>query len=761
MGDYNEAMKIAKANEGGISKDKNDTGNYFTIDNVKYTVYTRFGQTFSNWLTYSKEKAPTTEGEFEALKDKFDEVTKEDVADSFKAQYWDKYNLDDIENDAVASNIFDAMINQTYTLGGSGTHETLSDVLNSLGYETTKNDFPTVQSAVDAVNKAVSEKGETEFNAAYADRREESYMGSKSASTQGKGWLKRINQFRPDEDQYSNEELNKMAFTNDSISNIAILKDLKPNVNEVKDSEETLTTESENSTIKDSPLIEEVDTDGVPTLSQAKKTELYARNVKERQASRKESLEKFRNEFIALSKTDPRKKSMGGTGEGGVENILAFDNKMKQLLLDNPIAVLLSDNWDGKKEALMLTEDFFEGKLTSLQEDVLSNLVKDRTSYSKLFDKIYSDTYFLEDGDALNRLNEVSEYENNPPKINIISTADGNTSVKLSDGRVVTVDKDEQLTKRSLVLDDKKTPEDLKLEEQEYIKKVKEGTATQEERDSALKRNQDRVSNFLEEYKPEPLTKEEEKQADKEEKKQRRLRKKEGISTDKDNAFYQERRQKLMKGAQTALSGLKAAAGAISLSKALQNNNIDTPELSPLINEAVNKQRELAKSGLNSSEKAAAMTNINNAYSSAMKNVLRASGGQRGAFLANQGVVDANRVNALIDLAGKDAAVRRQNIGQFNQLATSVGQMQLNRDMTVEQMRQQTLAQNKTMLGNIGTNLISGALDDASYFLNPNKKAMEQMQSNIANMMSGNNTYTPSENDLITSANKNTEQKDK
>ena len=758
MSDFLKAMKVAAGNEGEISKDRNDSGNYFEVGSDKRFVATRYGQTFENWLTYSRKKIPTTSGEFEALKNEFESVTEIDVQNSFKEQYWDKYNLDSVENDDVASNIFDAMINQTYTLGGPGTHETLSDVLNSLGYDTTKNDFPTVQSAIDAVNKAVLEKGEVDFNAAYADRREESYMGSKTVDKHGKGWLKRINQFRPDEDQYSNSELDNMSFTNDSTSNIAVLNEIKKiKIDESSpvnvDSE--VETSSEEFRLDDSPLLKTIDTEGVPTLSDAQKDERYARDISSRPLQRKEAIDKFRKEFIALSKTDPRKKSMGGTGEGGVENIGAFDKKMQQLILDNPIAVLFSDNWDGEKETLMLTEDFFKNKSTSFQKGILENLTKDRLSYSKLFDKIYDDSIFLEEGEIFNKLNEVQENENNPPELNILSTANGKTTVKLSDGRTVTVDENEELINRSLVFDETKTPEDLKLEEAEYIEKVKEGTATQQERDDAVKRNQDRLDSAIKKYST-PLTEKEKRQQAKNENQKRRLRKKEGTLTDEDETFYDERRGKLMEGAQAALSGLKAAAGAISLSKALQNNNIDTPELSPLINEAVNKQRELAKSGLNSSEKAAAMTNINNAYSSAMKNVLRASGGQRGTFLANQGVVDANRVGALIDLAGKDATIRRQNIGQFNQLASSVGQMQLNRDMTVEQMRQQTLAQNKTMLGNIGTNLISGALDDASYYLNPNKKAMEEMTRNITNMMGNNSNYIPDTDATITQANKTT-----
>jgi hypothetical protein len=186
------------------------------------------------------------------------------------------------------------------------------------------------------------------------------------------------------------------------------------------------------------------------------------------------------------------------------------------------------------------------------------------------------------------------------------------------------------------------------------------------------------------------------------------------------------------------LTGLKAAAGDISLSKALKNDIVKT-ELSPLLQEALTKQKELSKSGLTAEEKAAAMKNINDGYAGAMKNVLRASGGQRGAYLANQGVVDANRVSSLIDLAGKDAAIRRQNIGQYNQLATAVGKMQLQADLSNEQLRQQTVVQNRNILGNLSTNLLSSALDDASAYLNPNTKAISSLvNSTIKKIQEGN-----------------------
>jgi len=115
-----------------------------------------------------------------------------------------------------------------------------------------------------------------------------------------------------------------------------------------------------------------------------------------------------------------------------------------------------------------------------------------------------------------------------------------------------------------------------------------------------------------------------------------------------------------------------------------------------------------------------------------MKNVLRASGGQRGMYLANQGTVDAQRIQGLNQLAAQDAALHRQNIKEYNALATSVGSMKLNRDMNVEQMKQATLNNNRQILSGVGSNLLSDAISDVSYYMNPNRKATEDLIKNLS-----------------------------
>ena len=214
-------------------------------------------------------------------------------------------------------------------------------------------------------------------------------------------------------------------------------------------------------------------------------------------------------------------------------------------------------------------------------------------------------------------------------------------------------------------------------------------------------------------------------------------------------------------GAEKVLTGLKAAAGILSLSQALRAPDVETPEISPLVTEALHKQKALAESGLTAKEKGAAMQNLNDAYAGAMKNVLRASGGQRGMFLANQGTVDANRIQGLNQLAAQDAALHRQNIGQYNQLASSVGSMKLSRDMNVEQMRQATLNNNRQILSGVGSNLLSDAISDVSYYMNPNR---EKTQALFDQLSKGQNADTSGFDSLVETANtdsKNQKQVDK
>ena len=276
-----------------------------------------------------------------------------------------------------------------------------------------------------------------------------------------------------------------------------------------------------------------------------------------------------------------------------------------------------------------------------------------------------------------------------------------------------------------LVREDKSRPEDVTSASVEQVMDeapIKKGEA---DHDARIKQMLEDTGSYNEDG-----TLITEKQADK----------KEAARIAKQKALQDQKDESKLKNAEMALTGLKAAAGVISLSQALKAPEVETPELSPLLLESLQKSKELAESGMTSKEKSAAMQNLSDAYAGAMKNVLRASGGQRGMFLANQGVVDANRIQGLNQLASEDAKLKRQNVKQYNALANSVGTLQMNRDMSVESMRQTTINNNRKTLSGIGGNLLSDAISDVGYYLSPNREKMMNLTNQLLDQTSGSGT---------------------
>jgi hypothetical protein len=129
------------------------------------------------------------------------------------------------------------------------------------------------------------------------------------------------------------------------------------------------------------------------------------------------------------------------------------------------------------------------------------------------------------------------------------------------------------------------------------------------------------------------------------------------------------------------------------------------------MHEAFQKAKTLSTQGMTYEERTAAMSDMNNAYAGAMKNVMAISGGQRSSALANMGVVDASRVNALVDLAGKDAALRQGNMKIYQEQAKNLGQMTLTADSTNEQLRATLEEGRKNRLQKIGDSLFSEATE--------------------------------------------------
>lgn len=163
--------------------------------------------------------------------------------------------------------------------------------------------------------------------------------------------------------------------------------------------------------------------------------------------------------------------------------------------------------------------------------------------------------------------------------------------------------------------------------------------------------------------------------------------------------------------ADEAFFALSAGAGIMSVYEATRRDKVTKSHVDPLFKEALLKTREAAQVGMPYEQRQAALKDIANSYSGAMKNVMAISGGQRGAALANIGAVDSSRVNALVDLASKSADMRQKNLDLYSKTAAAYSNQKLNADMTHEQLKQKVEMNRKNNLRAIGLNLFKEATE--------------------------------------------------
>ena len=154
---------------------------------------------------------------------------------------------------------------------------------------------------------------------------------------------------------------------------------------------------------------------------------------------------------------------------------------------------------------------------------------------------------------------------------------------------------------------------------------------------------------------------------------------------------------------------LSAGAGIMSIAEAMERDSVSKSQVDPLFTEAVNKVRAASETGMPYEQRQAAMKDINNAYVGAMKNVMAISGGQRGLALANVGVVDANRLNSLVDLASKDSDMRQKNLELFAKTSAEYSNQKLTADMNFQKLKSTLDMNRKNRLADIGGGLLEQA----------------------------------------------------
>ena len=186
-----------------------------------------------------------------------------------------------------------------------------------------------------------------------------------------------------------------------------------------------------------------------------------------------------------------------------------------------------------------------------------------------------------------------------------------------------------------------------------------------------------------------------------------------------------------------AVSLVKAGLGLKSLREAKKDIPVDKiPQLSADWNAHMARMKELSQSGLTAAEKAEAKNDLATGYNLSIKNAMRAAGGSRAAFLANAGVLNANRVEGLLQLSAMDATTQRKNMEMYGNLLTAQEQEKRERGRINAKMSYDERKRKSDLYGTLGATLIGSAIDDVNYYMGKaqNKKLNESHEELLESM---------------------------
>lgn len=168
--------------------------------------------------------------------------------------------------------------------------------------------------------------------------------------------------------------------------------------------------------------------------------------------------------------------------------------------------------------------------------------------------------------------------------------------------------------------------------------------------------------------------------------------------------------------AKTGMTYLAVAEGRKHIKEALKDIPIEEGhKLDGAWKGYMAKMREAAQSGMSAEQKYAAQNDLSTAYNLGIKNVARASGGNRAMFLANAGVLNANRVKGLLKLHAMDAKMQQDNL---KALGTAVQYQNEHGRMTGEVDRRMAYneeARKSALHGSLGNEYIKHALGEIAY----------------------------------------------
>jgi len=132
----------------------------------------------------------------------------------------------------------------------------------------------------------------------------------------------------------------------------------------------------------------------------------------------------------------------------------------------------------------------------------------------------------------------------------------------------------------------------------------------------------------------------------------------------------------LLKGAGVALDAIGGPGAIISyimgkkgLKAAMKEVQPQaSAQLSPMFMQHLRQTRELAKKGFHPDQAQKFRKELDKSYQIGLENAVRGSGGQRAKFLAQSGVLDAQRSSALLDYAVRDEELQSKNAEKYEKM---------------------------------------------------------------------------------------------
>jgi len=180
----------------------------------------------------------------------------------------------------------------------------------------------------------------------------------------------------------------------------------------------------------------------------------------------------------------------------------------------------------------------------------------------------------------------------------------------------------------------------------------------------------------------------------------------------------------LTKHGDSAITALQAGVGLIGLGKALKDIPVEErPKLSGQYEAFQRMSKEMAQSGMDPKTKYAMRNELTNAYSLGIKNALRASGGNRSTFLANAGVLNANRVDGLLKMGAMDSQQRLKNMEHYGKVLNFAEEFALKGKTVENNAKYQEAVRKSEVWGAMGGSIINKILGDMSH-----KETMKTMQ---------------------------------